>query len=135
MKTAQQQRDAARNRNRQDSMRDKPKVGDVLYLVDAGNNSGVKVNRECTVEKIGKIYFYAKLGDRTLAIRLDNWQEKGLGKMAYKSKKDYANSRKRLERSLKRKSGLTPKTVHIPDTWAARSELEMAVINIVRRHS
>ncbi len=49
--------------------------------------------------------------------------------------RDAARNRKREERARYRKAGLIAKTVQIPDTFPAKVELEMAVVDINRKYS
>jgi hypothetical protein len=47
-------------------VRDKPKVGDELFLVDVGNaaRNGRGSQRKCVVSKVGRKYFDVTYGDR-----------------------------------------------------------------------
>ena len=59
----------------------KPKVGEKLFLVDAGNRirRGLGEQRECVVSKVGRKYFYVKETDDSwseIQFYIEDWVEK-----------------------------------------------------------
>ena len=55
----------------------KPIVGETLFLVDTGNRAKRGKQRECTVSKVGRKYFYIEMGKYwKIPFHIETWHEK-----------------------------------------------------------
>lgn len=72
----------------------KPKIGETLFLVDIGNlaRDGRGRQRDCTVSRVGRKYFYVEYDSGEIQFDLENWWEVTGGYIA-----DYALYESRQE--------------------------------------